>query len=175
MTICNSCGVDLDSDSDTVISIRTKAETTEHHLCPICADIVRSHVGLKKRKSSRAVNLQGKRYGHLTVIRLVEGGSSRWLCRCDCGRETVVYATNLTSGRSTSCGCFRTKHRESKTKLYKIYMQIRSKGSSWESYDEFKRWAIANGYKEGASIRRYDTALGYSAENSYVYFTKSGK
>lgn len=30
-----------------------------------------------------------------------------WLCRCDCGTEIAVQRTNLTSGRSASCGCSR--------------------------------------------------------------------
>ena len=28
-----------------------------------------------------------------------------WLCRCDCGQERVISASNLQSGHTTSCGC----------------------------------------------------------------------
>ena len=32
-------------------------------------------------------------------------GSRRWLCKCDCGNEKVVFAYNLHSGDVKSCGC----------------------------------------------------------------------
>ncbi|MGP3738010.1 HNH endonuclease signature motif containing protein (plasmid) [Streptomyces sp. GDS52] len=55
-------------------------------------------------------NLTGQRFGQLVV--LGEGqrrasGVIMWLCRCDCGTEVAVQRTNLTSKRSTSCGCSR--------------------------------------------------------------------
>jgi hypothetical protein len=30
-----------------------------------------------------------------------------WKCRCDCGQEKEIYAGNLVSKRSRSCGCLR--------------------------------------------------------------------
>ena len=52
------------------------------------------------------MDLTGQRYGSLTVISPAEnvGGRTAWLCRCDCGRETVVRAGNLTSGKVACCG-----------------------------------------------------------------------
>lgn len=55
------------------------------------------------------VDLTGQRFGRLTVLRQAEeqkkGTSRRWVCRCDCGNEIVVAATNLKSGCTSSCGC----------------------------------------------------------------------
>ena len=49
----------------------------------------------------------GKKYGRLTV--LDRRGSikdiSVWLCRCDCGRETIVRGNSLRMGKTKSCGC----------------------------------------------------------------------
>lgn len=58
------------------------------------------------RKNRR--NLTGRRFGHLAVTgpdpdRLPKSRSF-WRCRCDCGRETVVRAGNLTSGKVACCG-----------------------------------------------------------------------
>ena len=60
------------------------------------------------------VNLTGNRYGRLVVIAPADpagrpGGSHRyrWLCRCDCGNETIVAGDNLTSGHTQSCGCLK--------------------------------------------------------------------
>lgn len=51
----------------------------------------------------------GKRYGRLIVLGPAEKkskGSSSWLCQCDCGKQTIVHAWDLRSGRTTSCGCY---------------------------------------------------------------------
>jgi hypothetical protein len=47
-------------------------------------------------------NLTGREFGKLTAIEYA--GASQWHCRCACGAETLVYASNLKTGRSTSCG-----------------------------------------------------------------------
>lgn len=64
----------------------------------------------------RVKSLVGQRYGMLVVLELSQekkGHEANWLCRCDCGVETSVLAGNLRRGRTTSCGCRRTKHGES--------------------------------------------------------------
>ena len=53
-------------------------------------------------------DLTGQRFGMLTVIKRVRKEGNRkpyWLCRCDCGREKVVYQYNLIHGNTKSCGC----------------------------------------------------------------------
>lgn len=52
------------------------------------------------------INEAGKRYGHLLVIERQVGQSqkSRWVCRCDCGRETVAFGCDLRRGEHRSCG-----------------------------------------------------------------------
>lgn len=50
-------------------------------------------------------DLTGQKFGRLTVLSYV--GMSKWLCRCECGNETIVFATNLTRNHTTSCGCAR--------------------------------------------------------------------
>ena len=57
--------------------------------------------------SRKKLDLTGHRYGKLTVIGPAEniGTRTAWLCRCDCGRETVVRSNRLRSGHTTSCGC----------------------------------------------------------------------
>lgn len=53
-------------------------------------------------------NLIGQKFGRLLVIDEagIEGrGKYRWLCWCECGKETVVRGDLLKSGRTKSCGC----------------------------------------------------------------------
>ena len=48
-------------------------------------------------------DLTGKFFGQWEVLERLPPDKA--LCRCSCGKESVVYVTNLKSGRSTSCGC----------------------------------------------------------------------
>lgn len=52
----------------------------------------------------------GKKFGWLTVIEYAgkSAGMHRWKCRCDCGQEVVVGQTLLQTGKTKSCGCFRS-------------------------------------------------------------------
>lgn len=45
------------------------------------------------------------RFSRLVVI-LKEKGSKKVLCRCDCGKEVLVWRSNLATGNTKSCGCF---------------------------------------------------------------------
>lgn len=52
--------------------------------------------------------MTGIRFGYLVAIFPTEKRIQRkvvWKCRCDCGNECEVLSTNLTSGRTKSCGC----------------------------------------------------------------------
>ena len=52
----------------------------------------------------------GNRYGRLVVTERVErtwSGKDQWLCRCDCGDETVVRGDALRGSATRSCGCLR--------------------------------------------------------------------
>lgn len=63
------------------------------------------------------IDLSGQRFGRLTVIKKSqpylnpEKGyhNTRWLCQCDCGKETVVFTVNLKGGKTKSCGCLRSE------------------------------------------------------------------
>ena len=57
----------------------------------------------------RRVRLTGKRFGQLEAIKSARTSTGRagWLCRCDCGTTKVVLTSNLTTGRSRSCGACR--------------------------------------------------------------------
>lgn len=57
--------------------------------------------------STKKLDLTGQRYGELTVLRPADnvGGRTAWLCRCSCGKETVVKTCHLRNGHTKSCGC----------------------------------------------------------------------
>lgn len=58
---------------------------------------------------SRLIDRQGERFGRLLVVaegRIANRRRSYWICRCDCGNEVEVRTDSLTSGKTTSCGCY---------------------------------------------------------------------
>lgn len=139
--------------------------------------------------------LTGNKYGSLTVIKLVldePGKKKKWLCRCDCGNETITTGSNLVGGRTKHCvscgrkvvGEIHKTHGMTKTRLYYVWhsMKNRCENPKFKSYNDyggrgitlckewhdskaFFEWAMNNGYKEGLELDRIDNAKGYCPEN----------
>ena len=52
----------------------------------------------------------GQRFTKLLAIKDIGKntlGKSLFLCRCDCGKETIVIGSNLKNGHTKSCGCLK--------------------------------------------------------------------
>lgn len=85
---------------------------------------------------SGAVDLIGKRFGRLTVIKMdgYKRGCVVWLCSCDCGKTHRVQSSLLNNGRVKSCGCLavdnRTKHGKYKTIEYSLLCGARARAKS---------------------------------------------
>lgn len=60
----------------------------------------------------RTLQLTGRTFGRLIVLERHSSrhGKAQWLCLCQCGAQTVAPTDRLTSGRVTSCGCYRKEH-----------------------------------------------------------------
>ena len=97
-----------------------------------------------------AVDLTGRSFGSLTVIREGGRGADRkvaWFCRCACGQEKSYRGTHLTSGASTSCGCLRganiskavVRHGATNTAAYSVWSSMiqrctNPKNKRWSRY-----------------------------------------
>lgn len=62
------------------------------------------------------LNLNGATFGRLTAMQSQKreiGTHGRvvtyWLCKCECGSTTAALVSHLTSGKITSCGCYRNE------------------------------------------------------------------
>ena len=92
------------------ITVRTNALRSGNTKSCGCR-CTKEHEGLTLSGGSRAVrrrlDLTGRRFGRLTVLRPAEniGGKTAWVCRCDCGQECVIKTNSLREKRSASCGC----------------------------------------------------------------------
>lgn len=92
----------------------------------------------------------GNRYGMITlVMRLDErqgNGSFKYLTQCDCGESKVIGFSQLTTGRTKSCGCLQRrkgidspayKHGKSQTKEYDLELHMkRNYGMEFKDYDK---------------------------------------
>lgn len=66
---------------------------------------------VRRRQYKQIKPMLGNRYGSLKVVALIplsDAGKkekAKWLCKCDCGGQTVVSGTHLRSDATISCGC----------------------------------------------------------------------
>lgn len=142
-----------------------------------------------------AIDLTGKKFGHLRVTREVERRNAKrmWECKCECGgiaKRDTYYLTH--GGEDLSCGCVhhqriaqsQIKHGMSKTRLYKIWEAMKRRCDNpkaerypryggrgirycdaWKKFDLFWEWARQSGYAEGLSLDRIDVNGDYCPEN----------
>lgn len=96
---------------------------------------------------TKCLDIVGKKFGRLKVIKRIENknGKSNWLCVCDCGKTVSVLGKNLTSGNTSSCGCFHkelakkqlvslcTKHGLSKSLLHKVWLSMKDRCNNKKS------------------------------------------
>ncbi len=95
--------------------------------------------------TSRLLDLAGRRFGRLVVLREVDRPSPRhraWQCRCDCGQVAVVRQDHL-GRQTTSCGCYRVDrvretsgtHRQSSSAEYNIWLLMKRRCHNPRSAD----------------------------------------
>lgn len=145
----------------------------------------------------RYKDLAGQKAFMLTAIRPVgkssKGGHVLWLCKCDCGNETIVYSGNF--GRSTkSCGCWRNASKpvthgyashKTYDKLYHTWTGIKYRCYNKKSKDfphyggrgiqvceewrndfiAFREWALSHGYEKDLTIDRINVDGNYEPSN----------
>lgn len=138
-------------------------------------------------------DIQGNKYGRLTVISFVgtKNKKARWLCKCDCGNIVEVYGVDLRGANTKSCGCLRHQGRQSlhhnliKTRIYGIWTGMKQRcydinAKQYKDYggrgiticDEWKNdfmtfydWSIGNRYNDTLTIDRINNDGSYCPEN----------
>lgn len=87
----------------------------------------------------RAIQLEtGQRFGRLSIVRegpRTAAGKRSWVCRCECGNEVTIQQSNLTTGNTTSCGCYRVEttvervrtHGQSQSPEYHAWVNMRAR------------------------------------------------
>ena len=127
------------------------------------------------------INLLGQRFGKLTVISkagISKHGSVNWLCKCDCGNETIVNSNNLRRGHTLSCGCYQreqaaiagkktlTIHGKAKSRLYHIWIGMKQRCYNNKSAN-FKRYGGRGIYVCDEWKNDYQSFYDWSILNGY--------
>ena len=141
----------------------------------------------------KVIDLHGLRFGRLLIKSRGENsvkGNAKWVCVCDCGKETIVVGTSLRSEKTLSCGCLKKErignlnrtHSRTRTREYNSWRGMKRRCSNpddthyhlygargisyvaeWESFDRF--YNDMGDCPQGYQLDRVDVNLGYSNEN----------
>jgi len=184
--VCQYCGKEYESKNKKYCSASCRSKAT--------FEAKREIFAKTSKLKNRLIDLTGKKFGKLTVIKRVADRNKQayWLCKCECGNEKIIAGYALRDGRKVkSCGCTTvshgkviTKHYETKTRLYRIWQDMKSRCynkkepaykwygargiticKDWENYFAFKEWSLANGYTDNLTIDRIDVNGNYEPSN----------
>lgn len=158
----------------------------------------------------KSVDIIGQKFGRLTVLSLhhktqrykkdgsLSGYREHYLCKCDCGKNSIVEKYCLTKGITKSCGCYnidrlkernRKSHGMYRTRLNTIWNSMKNRCTrknnknyggrgitvcnEWNrDFMAFYNWAVKNGYKENLTIDRIDVNGNYEPQNCRWITTK---
>jgi hypothetical protein len=140
----------------------------------------------------KPLDLAGKTFHRLTAIRRVENRpgyhQARWLFRCSCGAERVMFGYAVVHGGTKSCGCLQDdipanlRHGKAGSIEYRTWVQMRRRclsptNPAYPSYGGrgigiCDRWSDFAAFyddmgprPEGTTLDRRDNDLGYSPDN----------
>ena len=103
------------------------------------------------------VDRTGIKYGMLTSVSMSDKRDSKgaiyWNCVCDCGKDCVIVGTNLTSGRTKSCGCLAKRLTAERSK--KLFTKEKVKCSIDGCFSNTSKGGHGMCGKHAQRVRRY--------------------
>ena len=121
----------------------------------------------KERLHSQLNDLSGQKFGHLQVLKWIGtiNGNSKYLVKCDCGKEYEIYAQNLTQGNTTSCGCVRESHGEQK--IREILIKNNIEFENQKSFSDFNYQDTKGKPRYDFYLPKYNILIEYDGEQHF--------
>ena len=163
--------------------------------CEKCKRIVEraKGYGASQKTCGCSEDIESKIINRFLIIKDLGGSRKKVIARCPvCDYEKEYYFQSIKYDKIKSCGCNaiavqiekKTKHGFSGKRLYRIHTHIKQRCSNpnssgykyyggrgityceeWKTFDNFKEWALKNGYEENLTIDRKDPNKDYSPDN----------
>jgi hypothetical protein len=150
-------------------------------------DAIRSMARLEEYER----NAHDRKVPELVCKTKKEKGNWKGLFICPyCGKNFEANISNVMRGKQHSCGCMKGKfmvesretHGDTGTRLYRTYRHILERCNTpsckeykwygakgvkctFKDYEEFKAFALANGYNDGLTVERIDVNGNYEPSN----------
>lgn len=142
-------------------------------------------------KVPEIIDLTGKRFGRLTVIRKLDhnpGEDIKWECVCDCGNRKSISGHSLKKGNTLSCGCLQREAASMvvlsradpagprhKSRLYKVWkgMRARCNNPNHSSYPTYggKGIRVCQEWEDYSVFRSWALESGYDENAPYMSCT----
>lgn len=121
----------------------------------------------KENQRSKLKDLSGQKFGHLLVLKWLGtiNNNSKYLVRCDCGKEYEIYASNLIQGSTTSCGCVRESHGEQK--IRELLSNNNIKFESQKKFSDFNYSDTKGKPKYDFYLPEYNILIEYDGEQHF--------
>lgn len=134
----------------------------------------------RRNGKGRPLDLTGFKFGKLKVIEesYIKNYKHYWLCKCECGNECIVCSSDLTIGKTKSCGCLKHKsyhitHGLGKPKeTYSHWYNIKTRCFN-KNHPRYKDWGgrgiiMCDEWKNDfKSFHNYVTSLEHFGEDGY--------
>lgn len=132
--------------------------------------------------------LTGKEYENFTVVKRIgqtENNNPIYKCICFCGNAFSARADGIKDGTTKSCGCLLTRHGGKGTRLYRIWIGMKSRCynenvpqykyygalgvticEEWKNdFETFRNWSLSHGYRDDLTIDRINSYGNYEPNN----------
>lgn len=115
---------------------------------------------------SRIDDIAGKKFGKLTPIKMIPNKKkTTWLCKCDCGNEIEIKATNIKRLKHKSCGCAIPYGPSVLSRFHEYQNGAKSKNRKFKlTFEEFEKLITNKCYycgQDGDSKSHSDDPYGY--------------